>query len=367
MVPPLPNDGVHIHRRVTLGEDHLEHVAQVGHARTLRCRVRTPVVVAPHEWCRSAAGRHRSEGGNRSRSGGQVELVGKGLTVGPPKSRAGLRVLSIPPTVVEAVRTHLAELPGTGSVVFTVPSGAPIRRGNLTQLLKWRRSVERLGLGELHFHDLRHTPRRRRTPASRRRWRRRSPGPTRTRTRATKTTTRRTTPTTTGPRVCSVRPGEGGAVARAWPEGRCGSGGVGRYRRGRGPVTRPGVQRAGDGNRTRRVTGLCSSRSPTTCGSWWPRGRSVLASCPRRSADEGYRAVKASLRPFATALLRVRVPPELSERLVRREKARRRGVRRAVLRFSSARCANPAEEQAAPLSPRSRSRGGSSWEGSWSW
>jgi integrase len=86
-----------------------------------------------------------------------VELVGKGLTVGPPKSRAGLRVVSIPPTVVEAVRTHLVEFPNVGGLVFTVPSGAPIRRGNLNQLLKWVKTVEALGLDGLHFHDLRHT------------------------------------------------------------------------------------------------------------------------------------------------------------------------------------------------------------------
>jgi hypothetical protein len=38
-----------------------------------------------------------------------------------------------------------------------VPSGKPIRRGNLNQLLTWRKTVERLGLDGVHFHDLRHT------------------------------------------------------------------------------------------------------------------------------------------------------------------------------------------------------------------
>lgn len=86
-----------------------------------------------------------------------VELVGKGLTLGPPKSRAGVRVVSVPPTVAEAVRTHLAEFPPEGELVFTVPSGKPVRRGNLNQLLSWRKTVERLGLDGVHFHDLRHT------------------------------------------------------------------------------------------------------------------------------------------------------------------------------------------------------------------
>ncbi len=83
--------------------------------------------------------------------------MGKGLRLGPPKSRAGLRVVSIPSTVVEAVRTHLAEFPDMGNLVFTVPSGAPIRRGNLNQLLKWHTTVNGLGLDGVHVHDLRHT------------------------------------------------------------------------------------------------------------------------------------------------------------------------------------------------------------------
>jgi integrase len=86
-----------------------------------------------------------------------VELVGKGLTLGPPKSRAGMRVVSIPSTVVEAMRTHLAEFPSASGLVFTGPSGAPIRRGNLNQLLKWGKAVDGLGLDGVTFHDLRHT------------------------------------------------------------------------------------------------------------------------------------------------------------------------------------------------------------------
>jgi len=39
--------------------------------------------------------------------------------------------------------------------VFTVPSGAPIRRGNLNQLLQWANTVRALGLDGLHLQDLR--------------------------------------------------------------------------------------------------------------------------------------------------------------------------------------------------------------------
>jgi integrase len=86
-----------------------------------------------------------------------VEVRGKGLVVGPPKSRAGLRVVSIPPSVVEALRRHLAEHAGPGALVFTVPNGAPVRRGNFNKLVGWREQVEQLGLKGVRFHDLRHT------------------------------------------------------------------------------------------------------------------------------------------------------------------------------------------------------------------
>jgi integrase len=86
-----------------------------------------------------------------------VEVRGRGLLVGPPKSRAGLRTVSIPATVVAALRVHLAEHSSSGPLVFTTPSGTPIRRGNFNQLVKWRETVERLGLDGVRFHDLRHT------------------------------------------------------------------------------------------------------------------------------------------------------------------------------------------------------------------
>jgi integrase len=86
-----------------------------------------------------------------------VEQVGRGLTIGPPKSRAGVRVVSVPPTVVAAVRDHLADFPSSNGLVFTVPSGTPVRRGNLNQLLRWRQALDRLGLADVRFHDLRHT------------------------------------------------------------------------------------------------------------------------------------------------------------------------------------------------------------------
>src|SRR5690606_10030439 len=76
---------------------------------------------------------------------------------GPPKSRAGLRTVGIPRAVVDVMREHLAEHAGSDRLVFTGPTGAPIRRGNFNKLVRWRETVEQLGLDGVRFHDLRHS------------------------------------------------------------------------------------------------------------------------------------------------------------------------------------------------------------------
>jgi integrase len=86
-----------------------------------------------------------------------VEVRGKGLVAGPPKSKAGKRTIAIPPSVVEALRVHLAEHSGPGSLVFTGPTGAPLRRGNFNKRVRWKESVAKHGLDGLTFHDLRHS------------------------------------------------------------------------------------------------------------------------------------------------------------------------------------------------------------------
>jgi integrase len=88
-----------------------------------------------------------------------TEQRGVGLVLGPPKSRAGRRALTLPPVVVTAVREHLTQFAGEDpeSFIFTTPTGRPIWRGNLNKLLAWKATVEKLGKVGLHFHDLRHT------------------------------------------------------------------------------------------------------------------------------------------------------------------------------------------------------------------
>jgi integrase len=88
------------------------------------------------------------------------EVRGQGLVAGPPKSVAGARTVAIPSMVVDELRDHMAgHVTGHGlsALVFTGPTGAPIRRGNFNKLVGWHDAVAKLGLPGLHFHDLRHT------------------------------------------------------------------------------------------------------------------------------------------------------------------------------------------------------------------
>ncbi len=43
------------------------------------------------------------------------------------------------------------------ALVFTGPSGRPMRRSNFNKALRWREIVRDLGVPGLHLHDLRHT------------------------------------------------------------------------------------------------------------------------------------------------------------------------------------------------------------------
>jgi len=88
-----------------------------------------------------------------------TEQRGKGKVLGPPKSRAGVRTVSLPaailPVLREHLRVHVKEWPH--SFVFTTESGKTIWRGNFNKLVAWRATVASIGAPDLHFHDLRHT------------------------------------------------------------------------------------------------------------------------------------------------------------------------------------------------------------------
>jgi integrase len=88
-----------------------------------------------------------------------VELPGRGVVFGPPKSRAGAREVAIPEALRDDLSKHLANYvdEAPDSLLFTGElSGGPVRRSNFSQRVKWPTMVTKLGMPSLHFHDLRH-------------------------------------------------------------------------------------------------------------------------------------------------------------------------------------------------------------------
>lgn len=86
---------------------------------------------------------------------------GKGLVLGPPKSRAGVRTVSFPQAIVPDIQGHLADFVDDDptALLFTGPSDGhpPLRRNNFRKLVRWEAAVTAVGAPGLHFHDLRHT------------------------------------------------------------------------------------------------------------------------------------------------------------------------------------------------------------------
>lgn len=81
------------------------------------------------------------------------------LVLGPPKSRAGRRLVGVPAAIVPALRDHLALYvgPAPGALLFTGVQGGPMRRSNFNKMSSWPHAVRAIGAEGLHFHDLRHT------------------------------------------------------------------------------------------------------------------------------------------------------------------------------------------------------------------
>lgn len=86
----------------------------------------------------------------------QVELTDGSLIVGPPKSEAGRRVVSLPAVIMSEVRAHIETYaqPGNDGLVFVGPKGAPLRRPGFSRT--WDKATRDTELIGVHFHDLRH-------------------------------------------------------------------------------------------------------------------------------------------------------------------------------------------------------------------
>lgn len=77
--------------------------------------------------------------------------------VGSPKTRASRRTVALPPSVVAALRDHLARFvgPDAGALLFPSPSGTWWRSSRFGEA-GFHAAREAAGLPDLHFHDLRH-------------------------------------------------------------------------------------------------------------------------------------------------------------------------------------------------------------------
>ncbi|MBG0820502.1 site-specific integrase [Planomonospora sp. ID91781] len=81
------------------------------------------------------------------------------LVLGPPKSKAGRRVVGIPQGIVPALREHLDTYvqADPGALIFPGAKGGPLRRSGFNTRTRWVEVVREMGLPGLHLHDLRHT------------------------------------------------------------------------------------------------------------------------------------------------------------------------------------------------------------------
>ena len=80
------------------------------------------------------------------------------VSLGPPKTEASRRTISISQALVDELAAHLAEYgPGPEGVVLSSPHGSWVRASSWRQRF-WNPAVEAAGLQRpLRFHDLRHT------------------------------------------------------------------------------------------------------------------------------------------------------------------------------------------------------------------
>jgi integrase len=84
-----------------------------------------------------------------------VEVRGE-LYMGPPKTRAGRRIVTLPRSVVEELAEHLGPVGEADAWVFTADKGGVLRPSNF-RVKVWLPAIWAAGLVPLRPHDLRHT------------------------------------------------------------------------------------------------------------------------------------------------------------------------------------------------------------------
>jgi integrase len=85
------------------------------------------------------------------------ELADGSLVLGPPKTDAGRRTVSLPAALGREFGDHLDRFVADESdaLVFANRNGTPLRRA--TFYTAWAHALRAAGIEGLHFHDLRHT------------------------------------------------------------------------------------------------------------------------------------------------------------------------------------------------------------------
>ena len=82
------------------------------------------------------------------------ETARGGIIINPPKTKAGNRRLSIPPSVMAELRL-LSQGKPPDELIFTTSKGTPLSPRNLERA--WSRIIEVAGIPYRNFHVLRHT------------------------------------------------------------------------------------------------------------------------------------------------------------------------------------------------------------------
>ena len=82
--------------------------------------------------------------------------LSSGAGLGPPKTRAGRRIVTLPRSVVEELAEHLGPVGEADGWVFTADKGGVLRPSNF-RVKEWLPAVRAAGQAPLRPHDLRHT------------------------------------------------------------------------------------------------------------------------------------------------------------------------------------------------------------------
>ena len=85
----------------------------------------------------------------------QVVQVGGELVINPPKSKRGVRTVSIDPATVALLHKHRDPDAVRDGLVFCAGTGEPVRPALVSR--RFERTVADLGLPMIRLHDLRHT------------------------------------------------------------------------------------------------------------------------------------------------------------------------------------------------------------------